>query len=85
MPQFTEQEKELLSNYVTSTDKDVFALKNLPGIAGAVYARYSRAKTGFRETLLKEFIEEGVISHEHAEELIERILVAYGDDSVGEL
>jgi thymidylate synthase ThyX len=85
MPQFTDQEKELLSNYVTNTDKDIFALKNLPGIAGAVYARYSRAKTGFRETLLKEFVQEGVISHEHAEELIERILVAYGDDSVGEL
>jgi thymidylate synthase ThyX len=85
MPQFTDEEKALLSKYVTNTDKDVFALKNLPGIAGAVYARYSRAKTGFRETLLKEFIQEGVISHEHAEELIERILVAYGDDSVGEL
>ncbi len=85
MSQFTDEEKALLSNYVTNTDKDIFALKNLPGIAGAVYARYSRAKTGFRETLLKEFVQEGVISHEHAEELIERILVAYGDDSVGEL
>lgn len=29
--------------------------------------------------------EEGVIDPKHAEELIERILVAYGDDSVGEL
>ena len=85
MPQFNEQEKQLLSNYVTNVEGNVFAVKNLPGIVGAVYARYSRAKTGFRETLLKEFVQEGLIDHKHAEELIERVLIAYGDDSVGEL
>lgn len=85
MPHFTPDEHEILSNYVTNVGGDIFAVKNLPGIVGSVYARYSRAKTGFQETLLKEFVQEGVISHEHAEELIERILIAYGDDSVGEL
>lgn len=82
---FTDEEKELLSKYVTSTDANVFAVKGMEGMTGAVYARYSRAKGGFRETLLKEFIQEGTVDPSHASELIERILIAYGDDSVGEL
>ncbi len=82
---FTSEEKALLAQYVTSCESDVFVIKNLQGIVGAVFARYSRAKGTFRETLLKEFIKEGVIDPKHAEELIARILIAYGDDSVGEL
>src|SRR3989338_7369209 len=82
---FTDDEKKLLEPYVTSTEDNVFAIRNLSGIVGAAYARYSRAKGGFRETLLKEFIKEGIIDPKHADELIERILIAYGDDSVGEL
>ena len=82
---FADEEKKLLENYVTSVDDDVFAVKGMEGMVGAAYARYSRAKGGFREVLLKEFIKEGVIDPKHADELIERILVAYGDDSVGEL
>ncbi len=82
---FTDEEKEILKSYVTSTEANVFAVKGMEGMVGAVYARYSRAGGGFREVLLKEFIKEGLIDPKHAEELIERILVAYGDDSVGEL
>jgi thymidylate synthase ThyX len=82
---FTEEEKKILSQYVTDVGGDIFAIKNLSGITGAVYARYSRAKTGFQETLLKEFIQAGMINQEKADQLIERVLVAYGDDSVGEL
>jgi hypothetical protein len=82
---FTEDEKKILEKYVTSADDNVFAVKNMPGLVGAAYARYSRAKGGFREVLLKEFISEGVVDPKHADELIARILVAYGDDSVGEL
>jgi thymidylate synthase ThyX len=82
---FTEEEKAILSKYVTSSDDNVFAVRNMPGLAGAAYARYSRAKGGFRETLLKEFISEGIVDAKHAEELIARVLVAFGDDSVGEL
>jgi thymidylate synthase ThyX len=82
---FTEEEKKILAPYVTSTEDNIFAIKGLEGIVGAAYARYSRAKGGFRETLLKEFIKEGVVDPKHADELIARILVAYGDDSVGEL
>lgn len=82
---FTEEEKKVLENHVTSAEANVFALKNMQGMAGAAYARYSRAKGGFREVLLKEFIQGGNLDPKHAEELIARVLVAYGDDSVGEL
>ncbi len=82
---FTDQEKEILKKYVTSTEANIFAVKGMEGMVGAAYARYSRAKGGFREVLLKEFIEGGNIDPKHADELIQRVLVAYGDDSVGEL
>lgn len=82
---FSAEEKEILKKYVTSTDAHIFAVKGMEGMVGAAYARYSRAKGGFREVLLKEFIKEGNIDPKHADQLIERILVAYGDDSVGEL
>src|SRR5688572_27066065 len=61
MPNFTEEEKAQLARYVTNTDDGVFAITNLQGIVGAVYARYSRAQGGFRETLLKEFMKDGVV------------------------
>ncbi|MEK7187677.1 MAG: FAD-dependent thymidylate synthase [Patescibacteria group bacterium] len=82
---FTPEEKALLEKYVTSAEENVFAIHGLSGIVGAVYARYSRAKGGFRETLLKEFLKDGIIDPKHADALIERVLIAYGDDSVGEL
>lgn len=82
---FTQEEKEILKKYVTSTEDNIFAVKNMEGMVGAAYARYSRAKGGFREVLLKEFIQEGNVDPKHADELIARVLVAYGDDSVGEL
>jgi thymidylate synthase ThyX len=82
---FSPEEKKLLEKYVTSSDDDVFAVKGMEGMVGAAYARYSRARGGFREVLLKEFIREGAIDPKHADQLIERILIAYGDDSVGEL
>lgn len=85
MAHFTDEERQLLEQYVTSVDSNVFAIKGLPGIVGSVFARYSRALGSFRETLVKEFLKEGVIDPAHAEKLIERILIAYGDDSVGEL
>ncbi|MFA5853503.1 MAG: FAD-dependent thymidylate synthase [Patescibacteria group bacterium] len=85
MPKFSDEEKILLAPYVTSTEDDIFAVKGLDGMTGAVYARYSRAPGGFRETLLKEFIREGAIDAKKAGDLIERVLIAYGDDSVGEL
>ncbi|MDP3964072.1 MAG: FAD-dependent thymidylate synthase [bacterium] len=85
MAKFTPEEIELLKNYVTNPTGSVFCITGMPGLVGAAYARYSRAQGGFREVLLKEFIKEGVVDSEHAEELIQRVLIAFGDDSVGEL
>ena len=85
MTNFTPEQRSKLEPFVTDTESDIFAVKNLEGIVGAVYARYSRASTGFRETLLKEFVEEGNVNPTKAQDLIERVLIAYGDDSVGEL
>ncbi len=80
-----QNDQALLERYVTNTDKNVFAIKNLHGIVGAVMARYSRAETGLRETLLREFVKEDKLQAGKAGKLIERVLIAYGDDSVGEL
>ncbi|MBS0585399.1 MAG: FAD-dependent thymidylate synthase [Verrucomicrobia bacterium] len=55
--EFTDEQKERLSRYVTSTSSHVFALKNLPEvIKGALFSRYSRSGLGLRSLLLKEFI-----------------------------
>lgn len=86
MPKFSEEEKALLAQYVSDPDTDVFSVfPKLQGIVGAAYARYSRAKGGFREILLQEFLKTGVLDQKHAENLVEKILNSYGDDSVGEL
>lgn len=85
MSNFTEEEKAQLAPYVTDTEGGVFAVTNLQGIVGAVYARYSRAQGGFRETLLKEFMKDGKVDAVKAHDLMERVLIAFGDDSVGEL
>src|SRR5690606_24771157 len=44
------------------------------GIVGAVYARYSRAPGGFRDTLLKEFIERKDLNREGWLALVEPLL-----------
>jgi len=79
--------KAILKRYVTDTEGQVFSIVDLQGVVGAAMARYSRAGTGLRETLLREFLdpEEGDIKIDKASDLIERVLIAYGDDSVGEL
>lgn len=82
--EFTPEEVKILSRYVTNPTGDTFCV-NIPGLAGPIYARYSRAVTGLRRTLLKEFIKDGELNVSRTQELIERILNEYGDDSVGEL
>ncbi len=82
--EFTPEEIAVLSRYVTNPTGDTFCV-NIPGLAGPIYARYSRAVTGLRRTLLKEFLKDGELNVSRTQELIERILNEYGDDSVGEL
>jgi thymidylate synthase ThyX len=83
----TPEERDFLGRFVSDPDGGVFAVKPgaMPGMVGAVFARYSRTRGGFRDVLLREFIREGNLDAAHADELIERILIAFGDDSVQEL
>jgi len=83
--EYTLEEKTLLAPYVSNTDKDTFTL-NLPqAMGGAVMARYSRAPGSLRRVLIDEFLKKGEIDPKKADALIERVLIAYGDDSVAEL
>lgn len=85
MAKFTDEDKRQLAKYVTDTEGDIFVVTNLERLAGAVFARYSRAQGGFREILLKEFVKDGEIDEAKVHGLIDRVLIAFGDDSVGEL
>lgn len=55
--EFTEAQRKTLERYVTNTNSNVFALRNLPEvIKGALFSRYSRSSLGLRSLLLKDFI-----------------------------
>ncbi|MFY7842664.1 MAG: FAD-dependent thymidylate synthase [Rhabdochlamydiaceae bacterium] len=55
--EFSDQQIQILSRYVTNTDSNVFAIFNLPEvIKGALFSKYSRSTLGLRSLLLKEFI-----------------------------
>ncbi len=55
--EFTENQVRILQRYVTSTNSNIFVLRNLPEvIKGALFSRYSRSSLGLRSLLLKEFI-----------------------------
>lgn len=56
--EFTENQNQILSRFVTNTTDPIFALRNLPEvIKGALFSRYSRSTLGLRSLLLKEFIQ----------------------------
>ncbi len=55
--EFSESQIKILNLYVTNTDSNIFALRNLPEvIKGALFSRYSRSSLGLRSLLLKEFV-----------------------------
>jgi thymidylate synthase ThyX len=82
-----EEIKSKLSNYITNVGGDTFAIHGLPPeLTGGLMARYSRAPTGLQLTLVNEFLDEnGNPSQQKGTELMDRVLNAFGDDSVGEL
>jgi len=95
---FTEEERAILSPFVTDLDKPIFVLKNLPEvIKGALFSRYSRSSKGLRRLLLDDFIQnkeigisdynagEDTLAIQKAQDFFDRILDGYGDDSIGEL
>ncbi|MFI5313795.1 MAG: FAD-dependent thymidylate synthase [Candidatus Dormibacteria bacterium] len=93
---FTDQERAVLSRYVTNVDGPVFALSGLPQVtAAALFARYSRSAKSLRRLLLDEFLvgaaEPGSdvpsadAGRARASDLFGRVLAEYGDDSVAQL
>ena len=85
--ELTKQEKENLSPYLSDVDADVFVISNLnPEVVGAALARYSRAPTGLKETVVREFLNpDGTPNEVKGTELIDRVVNKYGDESVAEL
>ena len=91
---FTPAERAALEPYFTNLDGPVFALVNLPEVVkGALFARYSRSAKSLRRLFLDEFMGEGLkagggarpVGTARAEQLYERMLSEYGDDSVAQL
>lgn len=65
------------------SNSPIFALTNLPEVVkGALFSRYSRSPDSIKDILAKEFLDEG---EGKAEAFYDRVLGAYGDDSVAEL
>ncbi len=87
MEEVPKEIKEKLDDYVTNVGGDTFVIHGLPSeLTGALMARYSRAPTGLQLTLVNEFLDEnGNPSQQKGTELVDRVLNAFGDDSVGEL
>src|SRR2546425_2387296 len=92
--QFSAAERAALEPYFTNLDGPVFALVNLPEVVkGALFARYSRSAKSLRRLFLDEFMGEGLeagggarpVGTARAEQLYERMLSEYGDDSVAQL
>lgn len=79
--------KKELAKYFTSVGGDTFAIVGMPPeLTGGALARYSRAPTGMQLTIVNEFLDEsGKPNQEKGSELMDRVLNAYGDESVGEL
>ncbi|QPJ65229.1 MAG: hypothetical protein G3M78_07430 [Candidatus Nitrohelix vancouverensis] len=83
----TDAEREILRPYLSDVDSSVFVLKNLnPEVIGAALARYSRAPTGFKETVAREFLNaDGTPNEVKGTQLIDRVVNKFGDESVSEL
>ncbi|MGH7383620.1 MAG: FAD-dependent thymidylate synthase [Candidatus Rokuibacteriota bacterium] len=90
---FTAEERAALAPYFTELDGPVFVLVNLPEVVkGALFARYSRSAKSLRRLFLDEFLEQAErpataasIGTTRADQLYDRVLSEYGDDSVAQL
>ena len=76
-----------LTRFFSHVGGDTFAITSLPPeVAAAALARYSRAPTGMQTTIVNEFLDEnGQPNDLKGSEVIDRVVNAYGDDSVAEL
>ena len=87
MDEVPEEIKRKLEKYFTNVGGDSFVIHGFPSeLTGGALARYSRAPTGMQLTIINEFLDDdGNPSQEKGSELMDRVLNAFGDDSVGEL
>lgn len=79
----TKAGREELSKFITNTDGQVYGFTNAlpPTTIAAAMARLSRSGDDMRATLLDEFIGKS----DTDEQLLRRVITAYGDDSVQQL
>jgi len=79
----TQAGQDALAETITSTDGDVYGFTNKmnPATVAAAMARLSRRADDMRITLLDEFMSEDGKD----EDLLRRVITAYGDDSVQQL
>lgn len=84
VPTISEEGYEYLNSIVTNPHDQVYSFTDkLPAaIIGAAMARLSRRAGDLRMTLIEEFSQTG---EEGAEALFDRVITAYGDDSVQQL
>lgn len=85
--ELTGYEKGLLKPYLSDVDANVFTLENLnPEVIGGALARYSRAPTGLKETVVREFLNsDGTPNNVKGSQMIDRVVNKFGDESVAEL
>lgn len=79
---FSDQEKSILDQHFSNTDKHVFAITTPRQVdRGALMSRYSRSD----KTMRKIFLDEFITNPSRGKEFYSKILSEYGDDSVAEL
>ncbi|MDW0171962.1 MAG: FAD-dependent thymidylate synthase [Nitrososphaeraceae archaeon] len=79
---FSDQEKSILDQHFSNTDKHVFAITTPRQVdRGALMSRYSRSD----KTMRKIFLDEFIANPSRGKEFYSKILSEYGDDSVAEL
>ncbi|HEY4523420.1 MAG TPA: FAD-dependent thymidylate synthase, partial [Candidatus Paceibacterota bacterium] len=80
----TQEGEEFLKRIVTDPKGQVYVFTNEapPLIVAAAMARLSRRGDDLRTIYLDEF---AAVGEEHAEDLMDRVITAYGDDSVQQL
>jgi thymidylate synthase ThyX len=84
----SQDERELLSRFVSDPDSDVFALTGLPEVVkGAMFARYSRYGGSLKRLFLDEFAADLDTDDPaaRAEKLYDKVFSEYGDDSVAQV
>ncbi len=82
LPEFTADEKEILSKHFSNTDRNVFAIITPRQVdRGALMSRYSRTDKSMRRVFLDEFLRD----RDRGDVFYNRVLLEYGDDSVAEL